>query len=44
MDTAVQKVFPNGELNKVVEQIAERQQDPYSIVEQIVNSSRFERY
>ena len=44
MDTAVQKVFPNGELNKVVEQIAERQQDPYSIVEQIVNNSRFERY
>jgi len=27
-----------------VEQIAERQQDPYSIVEQIVNNSRFERY
>jgi LAO/AO transport system kinase len=44
MDTAVQEVFPDGELNNVVEQIAERQQDPYSIVEKIVNASRFERY
>jgi len=44
MDAAVREVFPNGELNKVVEQIAQRQQDPYSIVEKIISRSRFERY
>ncbi len=37
----VQQLFPNGELNKVVDEIAERRQDPYSVVESIVRNSRF---
>ena len=37
----VQHVFPNGELNKVVEQIANRQQDPYSVVDQVIRNLRF---
>ena len=41
--TAVQQVFPNGELNKVVAEIAERRKDPYSVVEQIVRNSRFQK-
>ena len=44
MDTAVHEIFPNGELNHVVDQIAERRQDPYSIVEKIISGSRFEKY
>jgi len=43
VNTAVEKVFPNGELNRVVDEIAERRQDPYSVVEQIVKSSTFGR-
>jgi GTPase len=39
--SAVQQVFPDGELNKVVEQIAERQRDPYSIVDEIIRNLRF---
>ena len=41
--TALQQVFPNGELNKVVAEIAERRKDPYSVVEQIVRNSRFQK-
>jgi LAO/AO transport system kinase len=41
--TAVQQVFPNGELGKIVTEIAERRKDPYSVVEQIVGSLRFQR-
>ena len=37
----VQHVFPDGELNKVVEQIANRQQDPYSVVDQVIRNLRF---
>jgi LAO/AO transport system kinase len=40
---ALQEVFPNGELNRIVDQIAERQQDPYSVVEQIVRGSKFSK-
>lgn len=40
---AVQEVFPDGELNNVVDQIAERRQDPYSVVDQIIRGSKFER-
>jgi hypothetical protein len=43
VNTALQKVFPNGELNRVVDEIAERRQDPYSVVEQIIKSSTFGR-
>jgi LAO/AO transport system kinase len=39
--TAVQQVFPNGELNKVVEQIADRRQDPYSVVDHVIRNLRF---
>jgi len=41
--TAVQQVFPNGELNRVVAEIAERRKDPYSVVDQIVRNSRFQK-
>jgi LAO/AO transport system kinase len=40
---AVQQVFPNEELNKLVTEIAERRQDPYSVVEQIIGTLRFQR-
>jgi LAO/AO transport system kinase len=39
--TAIQQVFPDGELNRVVDQIANRQQDPYSVVDEIIRNSRF---
>jgi LAO/AO transport system kinase len=39
--SAVQQVFPDGELNRVVEQIAERQRDPYSVVDEIIRNLRF---
>lgn len=39
--TAIQQVFPNGEMNRVVEQIANRQQDPYSVVDSIIRNLRF---
>jgi LAO/AO transport system kinase len=38
---AVQQVFPDGELNKVIEEIADRRKDPYSIVENIIHNSKF---
>ena len=41
VNTAVQQVFPNGELNKVVEQIADRKQDPYSVVDHVIRNLRF---
>jgi len=41
--TAVQQVFPNGELNRVVAEIAQRRKDPYSVVDQIVRNSRFQK-
>ena len=43
VSTAIQQVFPGGELNKVIEQIADRRQDPYSVVEQIISASKFKR-
>jgi LAO/AO transport system kinase len=39
--TAVQQVFPNGEINKIVEAIADRQQDPYSVVDEVIRNLRF---
>lgn len=41
VNKAVQQVFPDGELNKVIEEIANRRKDPYSIVESIVQNSKF---
>ncbi len=43
VDQALHDVFPDGGLNQLVEEIAERKKDPYSIVDQIIRSSRFER-
>jgi LAO/AO transport system kinase len=42
--TAIQAVFPNGELNQVVDEIAERRKDPYSVVDQIVKTSTFQSF
>jgi LAO/AO transport system kinase len=41
--TAVEQLFPDGEFNKVIAEIAARRTDPYSVVEQIVRNSRFQR-
>jgi LAO/AO transport system kinase len=41
--TALQQVFPDGELSKLVSEIAERRQDPYSVVEKIIGTLRFQR-
>ena len=43
VNTAVEQIFPDGELNDLVNAIAERRQDPYSVVEQIIRSLRFQR-
>jgi len=43
VQTAVQQVFSNGDLDRIVEEIAERRQDPYSIVENIVRNAKFGR-
>jgi LAO/AO transport system kinase len=37
----VREAFPNGQLNEIVEQIANRQQDPYSVVDRIIGNLRF---
>ena len=39
--TAIEQVFPDGGLNRVVEDIANREKDPYSVVEQIIRGIRF---
>jgi LAO/AO transport system kinase len=41
VQTAVEQIFPNGELNNLVAEITERRQDPYSVVEKIVRNIRF---
>jgi len=41
--TAIQQVFPDGELNNIVEQIADRRQDPYSVVDEIIRHAHFQR-
>jgi LAO/AO transport system kinase len=38
---AVEQVFPDGKLNKVAEEIANRQQDPYTIVDEVIRNLRF---
>jgi LAO/AO transport system kinase len=40
---ALQQVFSNGDLDRVVADIAERRQDPYSVVDQIVRGARFQK-
>jgi LAO/AO transport system kinase len=39
---AVDAVFPGGSLDEIVERIARRETDPYSIVDNIVDGARFE--
>ena len=41
VNAAVQQVFSNGDLDRIVGEIADRKQDPYSIVEKIVRSAKF---
>jgi LAO/AO transport system kinase len=41
VELTVRQAFPNGELNKIVEQIANRQQDPYSVVDGVIRNLRF---
>ena len=43
VSSALKQVFPNGELNQVIDQIAERTKDPYSVVEEIILGSKFQR-
>ena len=43
VSTALQQVFSNGDLDRIAGEIAERKQDPYSIVDRIVRSTKFER-
>jgi LAO/AO transport system kinase len=44
VSTAMHHVFPAGELDRVIEQIANRQQDPYTVVDEIVRNSEFRRF
>jgi len=42
--TVMHRVFSAGELETVIEQIANRQQDPYTVVDEIVRNSEFRRF
>lgn len=44
VNTAMQQIFKDGELEKVVEQITNRQQDPYTIVDEIIRNSELKRF
>ena len=44
VSTVMQRVFADGELEKIIEQITNRQQDPYTIVDEIVRNSELKRY
>ena len=41
VNAAVQQAFANGDLDRIVGEIAERKQDPYSVVEKIVGTAKF---
>jgi LAO/AO transport system kinase len=41
VSTALQQVFSNGDLDRIAGEIAERRQDPYTIVDKIVRNARF---
>jgi GTPase len=41
VEMTLRQAFPNGELNKIVEQIANREKDPYSVVDEIIRNLRF---
>lgn len=44
LESVIEEAFPDGELNRVVDEIARRERDPYSVVEQVLQSSRFQRF
>lgn len=44
VNSAIEQVFSNGEMNRLIEQIVNRQQDPYTVVEEIVRNSTFKRF
>jgi LAO/AO transport system kinase len=39
--TAVEQVFPDGKLSKLVDEITSREKDPYSVVDEIIHNLRF---
>jgi LAO/AO transport system kinase len=41
VEKALQQAFPNGKMQKVVELIVNREQDPYSVVDEVVRNLRF---
>jgi LAO/AO transport system kinase len=43
VSTVIQQVFSNGDIDRIAGEIAERKQDPYSIVDRIVRNAKFER-
>ncbi len=43
VNAVMQEVFPDGELGKVVEEITNRQRDPYTVVDEIVRNSLLKR-
>jgi LAO/AO transport system kinase len=44
VSTVMQRVFADGELDRIIEQITNRQQDPYTIVDEIVRNSELKRF
>jgi GTPase len=41
VNTAVEQMFPDGELDNVIDQIANRRRDPYSVVDDVMRNLRF---
>jgi LAO/AO transport system kinase len=41
VEMTLRQAFPNGELNKIIEQIANREKDPYSVVDEVIRNLRF---
>jgi LAO/AO transport system kinase len=41
VNTAIREAFPEGKLEQVVDEIANRKQDPYSVVERVISNVRF---
>jgi LAO/AO transport system kinase len=44
VNSVMQRVFPDGELETIIEQIVNRRQDPYTIVDEIVRNSELKRF
>jgi LAO/AO transport system kinase len=43
VNTVIQQALSNGDLDRIATEIAERKQDPYSVVDRIVRNAKFER-